>query len=196
MSKFPPVALLAGIVMAMTVSSSHSIDPQAISSPSKSAADATDSPAARLAANLAQSTGTRFEALLHNLRLGKGAEFTEALALAIPQLTGERQRRVRETLVKRLTRMKDTTLKEYLADENLEIRIAAAHACAIKGSKTLVPQLIPLLRDTRDGVAEAAHQALKELSGQDFGPKAHASREERLKATRQWSDWWNKQGNK
>jgi hypothetical protein len=158
--------------------------------------DADDSLAAHMAADLAKSTGTRHGLLLNIYRDGKGVQFTEALALAIPQLSGDLQRKTREALAERLTRMKDTTLKEYLGDADMEVRIAAARACALKGSKALVPQLIPLLRDTRGGVAEAAHQALKELSGQDFGPKANASREERLKATRQWSEWWNKQGNK
>jgi hypothetical protein len=155
--------------------------------------DSSSSPAARMAADLAKANTSRFELLLHNFRLGKGTEFTEGLALAIPQLSGERQKRVQEELVKRLTRMTDTTLKGYLGDEIMEIRVAAARACALKGSKSLVPQLIPLLRDTRGGVSEAAHQALKELSGQDFGPKANASREQRVQASRQWTDWWNKQ---
>lgn len=165
--------------------------------PKKPAADNPElSPTARMAADLAQSTGTRFDTHLHNFKLGKGAEFTEALALAIPQLSGERQRRVREELAKRLTRMKDSTLKAYLSDDILEIRIAAARACVLKGSKALIPDLIPLVRETRGGVAEAAHQALKELSGQDFGPKAGASREERVQAARQWSAWWSKQEEK
>jgi hypothetical protein len=48
--------------------------------------------------------------------------------------------------------------------------------------------LIPLLCDLRGGLAEAAHQALKDLSGQDFGPKANASREERIQAAQQWTE--------
>jgi hypothetical protein len=159
-------------------------------------ADAASEPIARMAADLANSTGRRHGQLLNAFRDGKGVEFTEALALAIPQMRGDLQRKTREALAERLTRMKDTTLKAYLGDENLEIRIAAARACAIKGSKSLVPQLIPLLRDPRGGVSEAAHQALKDLSRQDFGPKANASREERLQATREWTDWWNKQPKK
>jgi hypothetical protein len=158
--------------------------------------DAPSSPATQMAADLAKANTSRFELLLHNFKLGKGVENTEALALAIPQLNGERQKRVQEELAKRLTRMKDATLKAYLGDANMEIRVAAARACALKGSKSLVPQLIPLLRDTRGGVSEAAHLALKELSGQDFGPKANASREERVQAARQWTEWWNKQAKK
>ncbi|MGH7171265.1 MAG: hypothetical protein ACRELG_13385, partial [Gemmataceae bacterium] len=148
-------------------------------------------PSARMADDLAKATGTRFDLLLHNLRIGKGAEFTESLALAIPKLNGERKQKVRKDLVERLTRMKDKTLLAYLGDEQLEIRMAAARACAAKDSKSLIPRLIPLLRDTRGGVAEAAHQALKKLSGKDFGPKPNADREERVQAARQWLDWWN-----
>lgn len=160
------------------------------------AEDSTLSPAARMAADLATSPSSRFSLLLHNYRIGKGAEFTEALGLAIPQLSGDSQRKVRETLADRLTRMKESTLKDYLSDDVLEIRVAAARACANKGSKSLIPNLIPLLRDTRGGVAEAAHQALKDLSGQDFGPKGNASRDERVQASQQWSDWWKKQESK
>lgn len=154
------------------------------------------SAAARMAADLAQSTGSRHDQLLKLYREGKGPDFTEALALAIPQLNGERQRKVREALAERLKRMKDTTLSAYLGDEQLEIRIAAARAAVLKGSKSLIPQLIPLVRETRGGVAEAAHRALKDLSGQDFGPKADANRDERMQAARAWLDWWNKQPGK
>lgn len=154
------------------------------------------SAAARMGDDLAGSTGSRFDLMMHNLRIGKGAEFTEALALAAPKIKGDRQQKVREALVERLTRMKDTTLAEYLGDEHVELRIAAARAAAAKGSKTLIPQLIPLVRDTKEGMSEAAHQALKQLSGQDFGPKSGASRDERVQAARQWLDWWNKQQGK
>jgi hypothetical protein len=165
--------------------------------PRKPAGDSSASPTAvHMAEDLAKSTSSRHRTLLNLYRDGKGVEFTESLALAIPQMSGELQRKTREALAERLTRMKDTTLKAYLGDENMEIRIAAARACASKGSKSLVPLLIILLRDARGGVAEAAHQALKELSGQDFGPKANASREERMQASRQWTDWWSKQGDK
>jgi hypothetical protein len=176
--------------------------PRADKPPDKPRADKTSaetpvtSTTARMADDLVKSTGSRFTLLMRNLRIGKGAEFTEALALAIPKLNGDRQQKAREALVERLTRMKDTTLSEYLSDEQLEIRIAAARACAAKGSKSLIPRLIPLVRETRGGVAEAAHQALKQLSGEDFGPKPDASRDERVQAARHWLDWWNKQQGK
>ena len=165
--------------------------------PKKPAADDSQtSPTALMAADLAKSTGGRHGMLLNIYRDEKGAQYTEVLALAIPQLKGDLQRKTRQALAERLTRMKDSTLKGYLSDDDLEIRTAAARACAKKGSKALIPDLIPLVRETRGIVAETAHQALKELSGQDFGPKAGASREERVEAARQWSQWWSKQAGK
>jgi hypothetical protein len=148
---------------------------------------------ARMAADLAKSTGSRQALLLKDMREGKGAEFTEALALAIPQLKGEMQKKAREALLERFSRMKDSTLAVYLTDEDREIRRAAALAAASKGSKSLVPDLITLLSDPHGFVAEAAHQALKELSGQDFGPQANAARAERKEAEQKWLQWWNTQ---
>jgi hypothetical protein len=161
------------------------------------AEDSATSPATRMAAtDLAKSNGSRLKQLLHNYRIGKGSEYTEILGLAIPRMSGDSQQKAREVLADRLARMKDTTLEKYLSDEMLEIRIAAARACALKGSKSLIPRLIPLVKDTRGGVAEAAHKALKELTGQDFGPKVNASREERVQASHQWTEWWNRQEHK
>jgi hypothetical protein len=151
------------------------------------------SPAARMGDDLANATGTRFDQLVHNLRIGKGADFTEALALAIPKLPGERQQKARKVLSERLTRMTDRTLSAYLGDELVEIRIAAAQAAAAKGSKALIPRLVPLLGHNEGGVAEAAHQALEQLSGQDFGPQPGAGPDERVQAARRWLAWWHKQ---
>jgi len=155
-----------------------------------------DSTSARLAGDLVKASGSRHTMLLKQISEGKGVEFTEALALAISQLTGENKRKARTALTQRLTRMKEATLTNYLADEDTEIRRAAALACAAKGSKTIVPHLIPLLRDPQELVAEAAHEALKDITGQDFGPVPEASREDRDQAARKWLDWWNKQERK
>lgn len=154
-------------------------------------ANSARSVAARMAGDLVKATGTRQRELLRMMQQGKGADFTEALSLAIPQLRGERQQKAREILVERLTRMKETTLSTYLGDDLSEIRRAAALACAAKGSKALIPRLIPLLTNAPE-VAEAAHQALKQLSGEDFGPAAEASREEHKQAVGRWLDWWKK----
>ena len=127
------------------------------------------------------------------MRDEKGVQYTEALATAIAQLEGEARRKAREALAERLTRLKEKSLAAYLLDEDAEIRRAAALACAMKESKVLIPQLIPLLRDPEMLVVHATHAALKELTGQDFGPTAKASREDRDQAALQWLKWWNKQ---
>ncbi|HEY7424848.1 MAG TPA: HEAT repeat domain-containing protein [Gemmataceae bacterium] len=155
-----------------------------------------DSVGARMAARLAKATGSEQMQLLHQMQEGKGADFTVALALAIPQLSGDRQKKTRAALVDRLTRMTDKTLTSYFEDEQPEIRRAAALACARKGSRALIPKVIPLLRHPQRPVIEAAHEALKELTGEDFGPEADAGREDRYRAARRWLDWWNKQANK
>ena len=155
-----------------------------------------DTISSRMATDLVKSAGSRQAQLLQQMQQGKGPNFTEALALAIPQLFGEPKRKARTALAERLARMKDSTLTTYLADEDAEIRRGAASAIAQKDSKSLVPQIIPLLRDPDAGVAEAAHMALRDLTGKDFGPKADVSREEREEAIRKWLDWWNKQERK
>jgi hypothetical protein len=151
-----------------------------------------DSEGGRLARQLLGTTGARQSAVLEQMRNGKGVQFTEALAAAIPRLEGEPRRKAREVLAERLTRMKEATLATYLQDEDAEIRRAAALACAMKESKVLVPNLIILLRDPEARVVIAAHAALKELTGQDFGPSADASREDRDQAVLKWQRWWNR----
>ncbi len=155
-----------------------------------------NTPSTRMADDLVKSSGSRQTSLLSHMRDGKGVVFTEALAYAIPRLRGDIQQQARRALVERLTRMKAETLRDYLEDEDAEIRRAAALACARKENKALTPHLIPLVGDADRSVAEAAHAALKDLTGQDFGPAAAASREDREQAARKWLDWWNKQDGK
>jgi HEAT repeats len=155
-----------------------------------------DSASARLAKELVKATGSRHTVILNQMRVGTGVMFTEALALAIPQLKIEKQRQAREALAERLSRMKAETLVNYLEDEDIEIRRAAALACALKESKMLVPNLIPLLRDPERLVSRAVHAALKDLTSQDFGPAPDATREDRDQAVRKWLEWWGKQERK
>ncbi|MGH7169061.1 MAG: hypothetical protein ACRELG_02135, partial [Gemmataceae bacterium] len=152
--------------------------------------------AGRMADDLVKSTGGRRATLLRLYREGKGALYTDALALAIPQLSGDRKRKVRQALVERLTSMPDKELSEQQKNDDVEARRAFAAACAAKKSKAMVPLLIPLVRDSRSSVSEAVHEALKQLTGQDFGPKVDADRAERVKSARQWQDWWDKNKDK
>ena len=110
-------------------------------------------------------------------------ENTEALAAAIGRLVGAVKQNARQALDRRLGRMKAEVLDRYLQDEEPEIRRAAAVACAMRGLRTHVPRLIPLLGDRDAAVADAAHEALKELSGKDLGTDVAA-----------WKAWWARHG--
>src|SRR5262249_25004635 len=143
---------------------------------------------------LVQAGGERQEELVEKLKKEKGLVHTEALASSIPLLKGGIKDKARAALAERLTRMTASTLKAKLADDNLEVRRAAALACGRKKVRTLLPNLIDLLEDPETPVAIAARQALKELSGRDFGPEDDATREERSTAVAKWKAWWKKQG--
>ena len=152
--------------------------------------------AARLGTDLPQAEGARQDRLIEQLRDGRGAPYTEALAGAIGQLKGPAKNKAREALAERLAGMTAETLAAKLADEHLEVRRAAALACAMKEEAAHVPRLIGLLDDPEPPVARAAQAALKSLSGRDFGPGPGASRAERAQAVAAWQAWWKKQGGK
>lgn len=138
---------------------------------------------ARIREQLVTSAPTVQESLLQQLRDGKGATYTETLASAIPRLHGEMKSKARDALAERLTRMTVVTLRDKLSEDNVEIRSAAALACGMKDEKSFVPDLIPMLRDSEQRVARAAHLALKTLTQQDFGMSGS-----------RWRDWWQKNG--
>jgi hypothetical protein len=150
--------------------------------------------AARLAIALAKASASEQETLLASYKQNKGVVYTQALAAAIPQLTGAMQVKTRDALAARLARMTAATLRGRFQDENKEIRRAAASACALKGDPEPLPDLIQLLDDPEAAVGQAAHTALKEFAGgKDFGPDAGASRAERQAAIAAWKAWWSKQ---
>jgi hypothetical protein len=140
-----------------------------------------DTPAARLASILVDAAEADRAPILDRLRDSKGVEYTEALAAAIPRLGVVARRQARAALAQRLARMKPRTLAAYLGDEEAEIRRAAAVACAQKELRSHIPALIPLLRDPVPAVVQAAHSALKQLSGEEIGPAPDA-----------WQAWWDK----
>jgi HEAT repeat protein len=134
-----------------------------------------------LAEELVNAPASERDAVLAKLQDGRGVEFTEALAAAIGRLDEDVRRQARDTLTRRLARMKPDTLGRYLKDEEPEIRRAAAVACAMRELKVHIPLLIPLLGDANRDVAMAARAALKELSGEDLGTDVDA-----------WQKWWDK----
>jgi uncharacterized protein (TIGR03067 family) len=156
--------------------------------------NAADREAQRLSAELVQAAPAQRDALLEKLKESRGLVHTRALAIAIPHLTGPSKTKARDALAERVARMTASTLEDKLQDDNLEIRRAAALACAMKDEKRLIPNVIRLLEDSEPPVIRAAHVALKELTGQDFGPTGDASRAESGKAVAAWKSWWTKQG--
>jgi HEAT repeat protein len=152
----------------------------------------TDSEATRLSKQLLEAPTAEQEATLSRLRDGKGIEYTQALAAAIGQLKGEPKNKARDALAERLAQMTADTLRDKLQDKDLEVRRAAALACALKEDQAHIPDLIGLLDDPEVAVMRAARAALRELTSEDFGPDANASRAEQAIAVAAWKQWWAK----
>jgi HEAT repeat protein len=153
---------------------------------------AVDKKASQLGKELIAAAADQRNAVLDELRESKGAVYTQALAKAIPQLTGLIRARARDALAERLTRMTDDTLATYLRDEDVEIRRAAALACAMKEMNSRVPDLIALLEDANPTVPPAARAALKSLTNQDFGSVSQGDAAERQRVVASWKAWWQK----
>jgi hypothetical protein len=157
-----------------------------------------DSPGDKLAATLLRLPSDAQGTEIERLRDQKGAVHTEALAAAIPLLNAEMRRKARDALAAREARMRLDTIGRDLHDENAEIRGAAARACSLKQgtnkeTRQFIPQLIGLLSDQDVLVARAAHDSLKDLSGEDFGPSSAAGEAGRKEAAGRWQAWWKRQ---
>jgi hypothetical protein len=100
--------------------------------PKRSAAQHRDPDADQLSKGLLEATGQRHKELLKRYAEANGAEYTRAIAYAIPRLSGVARKEAREALADRLSIRKATTLLGYLEDEDAEVRRAAALACAMK----------------------------------------------------------------
>jgi len=157
--------------------------------PAKSPED----PARVMAQSLLRARGQERSDLVRSMRDSKGVSFTEALLWVIPMLDESGRREVRVALAERFTRLKDATLRDYLRDEESEIRRAAALAAAARESRALIPDLIERINDSEELVRRAAQTSLKELTGKDFGPGPGSTMTETSKAYQAWLSWWKKQ---
>jgi hypothetical protein len=156
-----------------------------------------DSVVARLKNAMVQAPPDRVHSLIEECRDGKGAAYSEALAAAIPDLAPLVQDKARDALAERLMRMNAATLGERIRDRDVEMRIAAARACASKNDRRHVPDLIALLSAPEARVHRAARAALRHLaSGVDFGPAPDATPRERADAIDKWKKWWNNEAAK
>jgi hypothetical protein len=104
------------------------------------------------------------------------------------------QATARDLLAKRLARLKAKSLREYLtSDAQPELKLAAARAAESKREATLSGELIALLLDPYQPAADAAHAALKQITGQDFGPFEGQKAAERFVVAKAWRAWWDEQ---
>jgi len=164
------------------------------SGPEPNAAPPVD--AEKLSRELVTAPPARQGQILEQLRDGNGSECTEALVAVIPSLKGETLTKARDCLAERLVHMTPATLRDKLKDRRPEMRRAAALACAMKEDKSFVPNLVAVLDDADAMVVRAAGVALRSLTGQNLGPPANATGEERTKAVAAWKAWWRQQKGK
>jgi hypothetical protein len=127
-------------------------------------------------------------------RDAEGSGYSEALAVAIAQSSEDARDELREALATRMSRVTDETLRRRLDDRLPEVRRAALLELVRRENKAHVSRMTELLLDTEPAVWQAAHAGLCQLSGQDFGPKADATRDERAQAVSRWEKWWRSKG--
>jgi HEAT repeat protein len=139
--------------------------------------------AEQLAQNLIKTPTNKQSALIEEYKTTRGADYTFALCKAIPKLSAPVQDKARAALAERLERLTINSVRTYLTDEDTELRRAAASAAGRKGKDEIVPDLIRLLKDSDTAVADAAHEALKRLSGKSFEKDVPA-----------WEAWWKGRG--
>lgn len=150
----------------------------------------------RLAAALVAAADADRAKILEDYRDSKGAQYTDALARAIPRLRPEDQAAARDALARRSTRFTTGTLNGMMRDRDRELRRAAALASAAKGKDRLgefADSLVRLAADEDELVAQAARASLKALTGQDFGPDVNARPADRTRAFLAWREWLARQ---
>src|SRR5262249_45949509 len=106
-----------------------------------------DVQAAKLSTQLVQARGVKQTQMLAKFKDHEGDAYTQALALAIPQMKIKSQDQARNALEERLSRVGPDMLRDRLRDGDPEIRRAAAKACALMALDDLVPDLLDLLED-------------------------------------------------
>ncbi len=154
------------------------------------------SPVGLLSQELLKATPQSEAAILDKLRDSKGLVYTEALAHAIPRITGPRKTKARDALASRLTRMSVSTLREKFKDEDAEIRRAAILAAALNDDKSFIPDILALLNDPTPSVWHAAPIAFKRLTGRDLEIVTTSTAPEREQARKKWEAWWRQNGQK
>jgi hypothetical protein len=149
--------------------------------------------AVRLTTGLLEKPAAEHDAILEKIRKADGAPYTQVLASTIPALQGATQAKARTTLAQRLAELAAADLRKEMKAIDPEIRAAAARAAALAKLKNSVDDLIDLLEDPEPLVLQAAHQSLKQLTAQDFGPPPEATSAQIRRAIAEWRAWSKKQ---
>jgi hypothetical protein len=139
--------------------------------------------------NLVKATGRRQSELLKKYADAEGAEYTLAIARAIPRLEGQAHQEARDALAERLSGRTEATLLRYLGHADAEIRRAAVLALAMRDAQGAVADVARLLLDPEPSVSRAAHAALRSLTGEDYGPAAIGGEREKQEAVKRYQAW-------
>ncbi len=127
---------------------------------------------AQLTEELVSAPDSQKDAAFARLYKAQGTAPGEALAAAIPRLTGRWRERARLALAERLSRMSEGDLREKLRHDDAEVRRAAAAAALRQKDGSLVPDLTRLAEDDDPAVAAAARRALEGLTGRKLDSAA------------------------
>jgi hypothetical protein len=149
-----------------------------------------DADSRHLGAPLLHAGADRKKELTTLFRDAEGSGYSEALAVAIAQASFDARDDLREALGARMTRVTDETLRRRLDDRLADLRRAGIVELVRRESKAHMNHMTALLLDPEPVVRQAAHTGLCQLSGQDFGPNADATQEERALAVAKWEKWW------
>jgi HEAT repeat protein len=156
----------------------------------KSSVTAPKNPEAdKLSGQLVKAADERRKELLKEYAEKSGAEYTLAIAYAIPSLSGDIRKEARSALAERLSGRKEATLLRYLDDDDPEVRRAAALALGMRDAKETVANVANLLLDPEPTVVRAAQASLVSLTGEDYGPAPNATEEEKQEAVKKYQDW-------
>ncbi|MFT5734875.1 MAG: hypothetical protein ACI8WY_003559 [Planctomycetota bacterium] len=115
----------------------------------------------------------------------------------LPDL-GNPDEALRLNTVLELVETKDPAVAEYilpmLKDSDSFVRMVSAQGLGDLGYKPAVPHLIDGLADKRWTVREAARDALRTVTGKNFGFDPTARELEMKKRIDQWRGWWRREG--
>lgn len=137
--------------------------------------------ARELFANLATALPTDRPAILEEIEGLAGREYDLLLAQTIVKLANPTaQKQARETLQRRLSHLPGKSLAVYInGRDNRELRLAAIRAAPFTADQEFIGDLIPLVEDPDQEIAEAAHQSLVAIS--------HLNLPKSVKA---WTRWY------